>query len=177
MWGFGTSSHTCEFWYQSFTCDDLISIFTHVRIQNRFFTRVSSWYQFFTSEKNCNSSSKVKNTKKCEIWAQILHPKIIEIKLCVNFTLCKSGVMQLVPTHCVRFTKWAVAWDFQECGVWDQQRHRPACTYAQSDQSLCKSFEYFLTVKLLTEHHLKFISFKGGCTGSPESTLVKMSHC
>ena len=30
---------------------------------------------------------------------------------------------------------------------------------------------------LLTEHHLGFLSLKGGCTGSPESTLVKMPHC
>ena len=34
-----------------------------------------------------------------------------------------------------------------------------------------------MTVKLLTEHHLEFLSLKGGCTGSPESTLVKMPHC
>ena len=34
-----------------------------------------------------------------------------------------------------------------------------------------------LSVKLLTEHHLEFLSFKGGCTGSSESTLVKMPHC
>ena len=34
-----------------------------------------------------------------------------------------------------------------------------------------------MIVKLLTEHHLEFLSFKGGCTGSPESTLVKMPHC
>ena len=32
-------------------------------------------------------------------------------------------------------------------------------------------------VKLLTEHHLECLSLKGGCTGSPESTLVKMPHC
>ena len=31
--------------------------------------------------------------------------------------------------------------------------------------------------KLLTEHHLEFLSFKGGCRGSSESTLVKMPHC
>ena len=30
---------------------------------------------------------------------------------------------------------------------------------------------------LLTEHHLEFLSLKGGCTGSSESTLVKMTHC
>ena len=34
-----------------------------------------------------------------------------------------------------------------------------------------------MSVKLLTEHHLEFVSLKGGCTGSSESTLVKMPHC
>ena len=49
--------------------------------------------------------------------------------------------------------------------------------YAQSDQSLCLSLEYFMSVKLLTEHLLEFLSLKGGCTGSSECTLVKMSNC
>ena len=31
-----------------------------------------------------------------------------------------------------------------------------------------------MSVKLLTEHHLEFLSLKGGCTGSSESTLIKM---
>ena len=34
-----------------------------------------------------------------------------------------------------------------------------------------------MSVKLLTEHHLEFLSLIGGCTGSSESTLVKMPHC
>ena len=34
-----------------------------------------------------------------------------------------------------------------------------------------------MSVKLLTEHHLEFLSLKGGNTGSSESTLVKMPHC
>ena len=34
-----------------------------------------------------------------------------------------------------------------------------------------------MSVKLLTEHHLEFLSLKGGCTGSSESTLVKMPQC
>ena len=34
-----------------------------------------------------------------------------------------------------------------------------------------------MSVKLLTEHHLDFLSLKGGCTGSSEPTLVKMLHC
>ena len=58
----------------------------------------------------------------------------------------------------------------------DQQRLRSACAYAQSDQSLCKSLEYSMIVKLVTEQHLEFLSLKGGCTGSSESTLVKMPH-
>ena len=31
----------------------------------------------------------------------------------------------------------AVAWDFQQCGMCDQQSLRSACACAQSDQSLC----------------------------------------
>ena len=34
-----------------------------------------------------------------------------------------------------------------------------------------------MCVILPTEHHLEFLSLKGGCTGSSESTLVKMPHC
>ena len=34
-----------------------------------------------------------------------------------------------------------------------------------------------MSVKLLVEHRLEFVSLKGGCTGSSESTLVKMPHC
>ena len=34
-----------------------------------------------------------------------------------------------------------------------------------------------MSVKLLTEHRLEFVSLKGGCTGSSESTLVRMPHC
>ena len=33
-----------------------------------------------------------------------------------------------------------------------------------------------MIVKLVTEHHLEFLSFKGGCRGWSESTLVKMSN-
>ena len=56
----------------------------------------------------------------------------------------------------------------------DQQRLSSARAYTQSDQSLCWSLEF--SMLLLTEHHLEFLSLKGGCTGSSESTLVKMKH-
>ena len=57
------------------------------------------------------------------------------------------------------------------------QSLRSACAYAQSDQSLCWLLEYSMSVRLLTEQHLEFLSLEGGCTGSSESTLVKMPHC
>ena len=59
----------------------------------------------------------------------------------------------------------------------DQQSLRSACAYVQADQSLCLSLDYSMSVKLLTENHLEFLSLKGGGTGSSESTLVKMSYC
>ena len=58
----------------------------------------------------------------------------------------------------------------------NQQSLRLACTYAQSDQSLCLMLEYSMSVKLLTEHHLEFLSLAGGCTGTSESIIVKMPH-
>ena len=47
----------------------------------------------------------------------------------------------------------------------------------QSLRSACASRLNILSVKLLTEHHLEFLCLKRGCTGSPESTFVKMPHC
>ena len=34
-----------------------------------------------------------------------------------------------------------------------------------------------MIVKLLTENRLEFLCLKGGCRGSSESTLVKISNC
>ena len=34
-----------------------------------------------------------------------------------------------------------------------------------------------MSVRRLNEHHLEFLSLKGGCTCSSESKLVKMPHC
>ena len=54
--------------------------------------------------------------------------------------------------------------EFQQCGM---------CTHKGSDQpahtrslirGLCYSLEYSMTVKLLTEQRLEFLSLKGGCT-------------
>ena len=60
----------------------------------------------------------------------------------------------------------------------DQQSLRSACPYGQSDQSLCLSLEYSISVKLPTDHHLVFLSLiKGGSTGTCESTLSEIPHC
>ena len=53
---------------------------------------------------------------------------------------------------------------------------RSACAYAQSDQSLCLSLEYSMTVMLLTEQHLEFLSLQRGYTGFSECTLVEMPY-
>ena len=34
-----------------------------------------------------------------------------------------------------------------------------------------------MIIRLLTEHHLEFLSLKGGCRGSSKSTHVKMPFC
>ena len=34
-----------------------------------------------------------------------------------------------------------------------------------------------MTVKLLTEHHLEFLSFQRDCTGLSDFTLVKIPYC
>ena len=83
-----------------------------------------------------------------------------------------------VPTYChLNINIYEPVNEISNNVVCDQQMLRSACAYAQSDQSLCKSLEYSMSVKLLTEHYWEFLSLKGGCTGSCESTYVKMPHC
>ena len=48
--------------------------------------------------------------------------------------------------------------------------------HMQSDQSICLWLDCSLSAKLLTEHHLEFLSLKGDFIDSSESTLVKMLH-
>ena len=59
----------------------------------------------------------------------------------------------------------------------DQQSLRSACSYAQSDQSLCWWLEYSMTVNLLTGYQLEYLSLKEGCTSSSHFTLVQMLYC
>ena len=81
--------------------------------------------------------------------------------------------------YCINLSQYEMSatLDFQQCGMCDQQRLRPACAYAQSDQRPCKSLEYSIGVKLLIEHHLEVLNLNRGCTGSSEFTLVQIPHC
>ena len=51
------------------------------------------------------------------------------------------------------------------------------CATTKGSDQPVHTLEYSMSVTLLTEHHLEFLSLMGGCTGSSESTLVKMPHC
>ena len=58
----------------------------------------------------------------------------------------------------------------------DQPAHTRSLIRVFASRLNIMSLGYSTNVKLLTEHHLEFLSLKGGCTGSFESTLVKMPH-
>ena len=66
-----------------------------------------------------------------------------------------------------------MAWDFQQCGMFDQQSLGSACAFAQSNQSLCLPLEYSMSVKLLTEHHLEFLDLKEAAEASLSLQLSK----
>ena len=61
------------------------------------------------------------------------------------------GISSRLIFFCFLIKIWAMTWD-----------------------ELTISLEY---LKILPGYHLEFLSFKGGCTGSSESALVKMPHC
>ena len=68
-----------------------------------------------------------------------------------------------------------------KCEPWYEISNNVVCVTSKgSDQpahTLICSLICSITVKLLTEPHLRFLSLKGGCRGSFESTLVKMPYC
>ena len=81
-----------------------------------------------------------------------------------------------IVAHCATCYIWASAWDFQHCGMWDQQKPqislRPCAVWSEPLLVAGVFYECYLS------YWLNIIwSFKAGCTGSYESTLVKMPHC
>ena len=91
-----------------------------------------------------------------------------------NFCWWAKGPSTEISNNIPAFEPWRIS---NTVGMCHQQRLRPACAYTQSDQSLCLTLEYSMSVKLLTEHHLEFLSLKRDCTGSSEPTFVKMPRC
>ena len=113
------------------------------------------------------------------------HSRVIQLEIIIsmdviflykNFNYYYVSLWFMLRCWCCYYY-FSQSCDFQQCGMCDLQSLRSACAYVQSDQSLCLSLEYSMSVKLLTEHNLEFLSLKGGCTGSSESTLSKMPHC
>ena len=115
----------------------------------------------------------------------VLHDNTLFLLGCLKvkkslYPLINTGSTQenrkIVDMDVKQQNKCAMTWDFQQCGMCDKQRLRPACSYAQTDRSLWMSLIYSMILKLLTEHHLEFLILKGGWSGSSESTLVKTPH-
>ena len=59
----------------------------------------------------------------------------------------------------------------------DQTAHMHSLIRALASRLNILYIKYSMSIKLMTEHYLEFLSLKGGYTGSSESTLVKMPHC
>ena len=103
-----------------------------------------------------------------------------ELSLLYNLPSIWRHRLKLISKCCVFKVgqyNWAATWDFQQCDICEKQKLRSACAHTQSDQSLYLLLDHSTSVKLPTEHHLEFLSLKGGCTGSSESTFIKMPHC
>ena len=91
----------------------------------------------FNKNKTCSGHSKEPSQ-----WdGSFEHPKHVKtdgLENIYNFHAKFLGLSNPVYIlNISRKLKWACTWDFQQCGMCDQQRLRPACAYAQTDQSLC----------------------------------------
>ena len=60
---------------------------------------------------------------------------------------------------------------------WHGISNNVVCTASKASDQPAHTLKYSMSVKLLTEHNLEFLSLKGGFAGSTESTLVKMPNC
>ena len=74
---------------------------------------------------------------------QIAHMCSVTIALAVvcsqtHGTVLRRFMLKLNKNYLKNILGWfSIAWDFQQCGMYDQQSLCSACAYAQSDQSLC----------------------------------------
>ena len=124
---------------------------------------ISTYFMFLTMFTLFYGMLSMKICIKCTIQKVFLYEKLVSgflklidqiyvnfiIYLCIKWSSINSLVfyMSSYPVawkychHVLYFTshlnmKWGATLDFQQCGMCDQQRLRPAWTYTQSDQSL-----------------------------------------
>ena len=104
---------------------------------------------------------------------RFLYPNLTLIKYSYIITQTVTRQQEYYPAlDCLFLSKMIAKLDLSHgMGFPTMWYVRPAkpqitCAYAQSDQSLCYSFEHSRSVKLLTEHHLEFLSLTGGCISS-----------
>ena len=70
----------------------------------------------------------------------------VESKLISCSRLCLGDVNKIYDENTLIDRNNAKQWDVQQCSMCDKQRLRSACAYAQSDQNLCYSREYTMSV-------------------------------
>ena len=58
-----------------------------------------------------------------------------------------------------------------------EPKHKISNNMVCATSKASDQLEYSMSVKLLPVLHFEFLCLKGGCTGSHESTPVKMPHC
>ena len=93
---------------------------------------------------------------------------------CISLLVWKPSIVCLRTVYtCQRPTV------MDKCGICATSKasYQPVHTHSLIRAFNGYSLEYSFRVKLLSEHHLEFISLNRGCTGSSESSLVKIPHC
>ena len=99
---------------------------------------------------------------------------ISKTKLTKAKTYCKRKLMELKLYY--RYEPWHEISNNVVC-VPSKFSDQPASTPSLIRTFASRLNEYFMRIKLLTEHHLDILSLKGSCTGSSECTLAKIPHC
>ena len=119
------------------------------------------------------------NLETATSWSQVWHLThwimVLPIQICYAVTILKYSSLVI----CFVFRKYEPRHEISNNVVCatrkasDQPAHMRSLirAFASRFNILCMS------VKLLTEHRLEFLSMKGDCTGLSEYTLVKMPHC
>ena len=111
--------------------------------------------------------------KTCwNLLASLIAISVVRCYMVILTTSLALKVMLLISqqdiSHCMRFpTMWYV----RQAKAQSSMRIRAVWSEPLLVAKILSD------IKLLTDHHLKFLCLTGGCTCSSESTHVKMPHC